>query len=47
MRVDPHSFTGVYESVEKDTVAYGLGMYVHTRMTHGSSRRDMVWYVCC
>jgi hypothetical protein len=28
--VDPHSFTGVYVSVENDTVAYGAGTWVHT-----------------
>jgi hypothetical protein len=29
-RADPRSFTGAYESVEKDTVAYELGTWVHT-----------------
>jgi hypothetical protein len=25
IRFDPHDFTDTYESVEKDTIAYGLG----------------------
>jgi hypothetical protein len=30
IRVDPCGFTGAYGSVEKDTVAYGSGSWVHT-----------------
>jgi hypothetical protein len=30
IRADPHGFTDAYESVEKDTVAYGSGMWVRT-----------------
>jgi hypothetical protein len=30
IRADPHGFTDVYGSVEKDTVAYGSGTCVHT-----------------
>jgi hypothetical protein len=33
IRIDPHGFTGAYESVEKDTVAYGSGTWVRT---HGA-----------
>jgi hypothetical protein len=33
IRADPHSFTGTYVSVEKDTVAYGLRMWVHMHDT--------------
>jgi hypothetical protein len=33
IRADPHGFTGVYESVEKDIVAYGSGTWVRTRDT--------------
>jgi hypothetical protein len=29
IRVDPCGFTDAYGSVEKDTVAYGSGMWVH------------------
>jgi hypothetical protein len=29
IRADPHGFTGVYGSVEEDTVAYGSGTWVH------------------
>jgi hypothetical protein len=28
IRADPHDFTGAYESIEKDTVAYGSGTWV-------------------
>jgi hypothetical protein len=34
-------FTGAYRSVEKDTVAYGSGMWVRT-YDAWSSQRDMV-----
>jgi hypothetical protein len=44
IRADPRNFTGTYGSVEKDTVTYGSGTWVH--MTCGSSGRDTVWYVC-
>jgi hypothetical protein len=30
IRAAPHGFTGVYMSVENDTVAYGSGTWVHT-----------------
>jgi hypothetical protein len=30
IRDGPHGFTGAYESVEKDIVAYGLGTWVRT-----------------
>jgi hypothetical protein len=30
IRADTRSFTGVYKSVNKDTVAYGSGMWVCT-----------------
>jgi hypothetical protein len=33
IRADPHGFTGVYVSVEKDTVAYGSGTWVRTHDT--------------
>jgi hypothetical protein len=29
-RADPRGFTGAYKSVEKDTVAYESGTWVHT-----------------
>jgi hypothetical protein len=32
-RVDPRGFTGTYGSVEKDTVAYESGTWVHTHDT--------------
>jgi hypothetical protein len=28
IRADPHSFTDVYGSVDKDTIAYGSGAWV-------------------
>jgi hypothetical protein len=30
IRTDPHGFMGAYDSVEKDTIAYGSGMWVRT-----------------
>jgi hypothetical protein len=33
IRADPHGFTGAYESVEKDTVAYRSGMWIRMHDT--------------
>jgi hypothetical protein len=30
IKADPRGFTGTYESVEKDTVAYGSGTWIRT-----------------
>jgi hypothetical protein len=33
MRADPCGFTNTYESVKKDTVVYGSGMWIHMHDT--------------
>jgi hypothetical protein len=44
IKVDPHGFTGVYGSVEKDTLAYGSATWIcmHVAWAHYEGH-DMVY----